>query len=152
MNANFPFSLSLQTLTLIEFLVKNGSERTVDAAKDHIYKIRNLESFSFYEGNIDKGSGVREKSKQLIELLQSNEMIREERDKARSLRNKFVGISNNGGGGSYSSGGGGSYDSRDNYSTGRYNDSYSSSNHNSYDQSASTGIAFHCHFLQSVNF
>jgi epsin len=35
---------------------------------------------------------VREKTKQLLELLGDNERIREERDKARKLRDKFVGI------------------------------------------------------------
>lgn len=96
-----------------------------------MYKIRTLEHFNCYEGGVDKGSGVREKSKQVVELLGSNEAIRSEREKARGLRNKFVGISNDGrnsgfgGGGSYSggggggySGGGGGYDSRDNYSSG----------------------------------
>ena len=67
-----------------------------------------------YEGTIDRGSGVREKSKQLVELLVSNEMIRTEREKASNLRNKFVGIGNNGSRGStgptsggYSGSGGG---------------------------------------------
>lgn len=58
-------------------------------------------------------SAVREKSKQLIDLLKDNELIREEREKARKLRDKYVGLGSGGGfsgggyGGSYSSGGGG---------------------------------------------
>ena len=63
-----------------------------------MHTIRPLQDFNYYEGQVDKGSGVREKSKQLLELLASNEMIRSERDKARKLRDKFVGISNSGGG------------------------------------------------------
>ena len=39
---------------------------------------------------------VRQKAKQLVELLGDNDRIREERQKARKLRNKFVGISNTG--------------------------------------------------------
>ena len=40
---------------------------------------------------------VREKAKQLIEMLGDNERIRDERDKARRLRDKFVGIGVTGG-------------------------------------------------------
>jgi epsin len=95
-----------QTLTLIDFLIKNGSERFIEASRDKLYRIRTLQDYNFYEGTVDKGSGVREKAKSLIEMLGNNEVIRSERDKARQLRNKFVGIdSRNAGGG----GGGGIY-------------------------------------------
>lgn len=58
-------------------------------------------------------SAVREKSKQLIDLLKDNELIREEREKARKLRDKYVGLGSGGGfsGGGYSGGYGGSYSS-----------------------------------------
>ena len=81
-----------KTLTLLDFLIKNGNERIIETCRDKLYKIRSFQDYNFYEGSIDKGSGVREKSKQLIELLGSNESIRSEREKARSLRNKFVGF------------------------------------------------------------
>lgn len=140
---------SIQALTLIEFLLKNGSERVIEACRDKIYKIRSLENFNFYEGTLDRGSGVREKSKQIVELLGSNEMIRTEREKASSLRDKFVGIGNDGsrgstgststgshysgsggGGGSYGNGGdrgfGNSYSGNQHSSNGGGQDSYSS--------------------------
>jgi len=118
-----------KALTLLEFLVKNGSERVIEASRDKMYRIRNLQDYNFYEGTIDKGSGVREKSKQIVELLGSNEQIRTEREKARQLRNKFVGISNDAGGFGNNRG----FDSfgRDNFSS-REKDSYSSNNNNSY--------------------
>jgi epsin len=105
-------ALSFQTLTLIDFLIKNGSERFIEASRDKLYKIRTLQDFNFYEGTVDKGSGVREKAKSLVEMLGNNEIIRSERDKARQLRNKFVGIDsrNAGGGGGGGSYGGNSYD------------------------------------------
>jgi hypothetical protein len=107
-----------QTLTFIDFMIKNGAERFIEHARDRLHKIRALQDYNFYEDSVDKGSGVREKSKQIIELLGNNEHIRSEREKARALRNKFVGIdSRNAGGGSYggsSYGGGGS----DSYSSG----------------------------------
>ncbi|CAN0513591.1 unnamed protein product, partial [Discosporangium mesarthrocarpum] len=49
---------------------------------------------------------VREKSKQVIDLLRDNELIREEREKARKLRDKYVGLGSSGGSGGYSAGGG----------------------------------------------
>eukprot|EP01038_Epipyxis_sp_PR26KG_P012250 gene12250-16423_t len=91
-----------KTLTLLDFLIKNGAERIIEASRDKIYKIRTLQEYSYYEASVDKGSGVREKAKQICELLSSNDNIRSEREKARALRNKFVGIdSSNSMGGGY---------------------------------------------------
>ncbi len=89
-------------------MIKNGSERVIEMSRDRTHKIRSLEDFSCFEGNVDKGSGVREKAKQILELLGSNEMLRSEREKARQLKNKFIGISN---GGSIGSVGGGTISS-----------------------------------------
>lgn len=111
-----------KALSLLEHLLKHGNERVIEDARDHMHKLRTLTNFNFYEGSIDRGSGVREKSRNLIEFLKDNERIREERDKARALRDKFAGSSTNAGygnrgsmssdsfsSGSYSSGGIGSY-------------------------------------------
>lgn len=92
-------------LTLLEHLVKNGSERCVDDARNHSHALRNLHQFNYYEGTVDRGLGVREKSKQLVEILSDDERIREERQKAKKLREKFGGnlggVSGGGGGGKY---------------------------------------------------
>lgn len=104
-----------KSLTLVEFLIKNGSERFIESARDKLFKIKRLQDYNYYEGTVDKGSGCREKAKQIVELLASNETIRAEREKARSLRNKFGGVGSD----SASSGGhyGGSYGgSSDSYS------------------------------------
>jgi epsin len=104
-------------LSLLEHLIKNGSERCVDDARNHSHILRNLHNFNYYEGTIDRGVGVREKAKQIVELLADDERIREERLKAKQLREKFGGnlggVSNTGsmqgfGGGGSSGGGGGS--------------------------------------------
>jgi epsin len=91
-------------LTLLEHLIKNGSERCVDDARNHGHVLRSLFQFNYYEGTVDRGSGVREKAKQLVEILSDDERIREERQKARKLREKFGG---NLGGVSGGAGGGG---------------------------------------------
>lgn len=87
-------------LTLLEHLVKNGSERCVDDARGHGHSLKSLLQFNYYEGTIDRGLGVREKSKQILEILGDDERIREERQKARQLREKFGGsLGGTGGGG-----------------------------------------------------
>lgn len=106
---------------MLEFLIKNGAERVIEDCRDHMRTLRKLQEYNYFEGTADKGSGVREKSKQLIDLLGSNDTIRSERDKAKRLRSKFTGVGSDGAygnSGSY----GGSSDSR--YDSGRY-DSYS---------------------------
>lgn len=92
-------------LTLLEHLIKNGSEKCVDEGRNRSHLLRSLNNFNYYEGTVDRGVGVREKSKQIVELLSDNERIREERSKAKALREKFGSI----GGGISSSGGGTSY-------------------------------------------
>jgi uncharacterized membrane protein YgcG len=141
-------------LSLLEHLVKNGSERCVDDARNHGHVLRKLHQFNYYEGTIDRGMGVREKSKQLVEILGDNDRVREERQKAKTLREKFQGksaaASGGGGGGGYSGGdgwsnsgggkdewnSGGGYASggidsaKDNFSSGargRYNEEHGSS-------------------------
>jgi epsin len=107
-----------QGLTLLEALIKNGSERVVDDARDHLFRIRTLTDFAYHDEGAEKGQGglvalsvslamsrtrcaslcfvlslaVREKARQLVELLNDTAKIREERNKARELRNKYVGI------------------------------------------------------------
>lgn len=103
-------------LTLLEHLIKNGSERCVDDARNHSHLLKKHFQFNYYEGKVDRGLGVREKSKQLVEMLSDDERIREERSKAKQLRERFgtkmagVGSHDVGGigGGGFGGGGGGS--------------------------------------------
>lgn len=76
-------------LTLLEHLIKNGSERCVDDARNHSHALRGLYNFNYYEGTIDRGIGVRELSKKIVDILSDDDTIRDERAKARQLREKF---------------------------------------------------------------
>eukprot|EP00605_Chrysophyceae_sp_TOSAG23-4_P000280 GSChrysophyteH1.ASY1.ANO1.322.1 assembled CDS len=99
-----------KALTLIEYLIKHGSERFIEDCRDNMFKIRRLQDYNFYENNVDKGSGTREMAKKIVEILSSNDNIREERDKARELRQKLGGRSGGGRGGGGGGGfGGGGY-------------------------------------------
>ena len=92
----------------------------------------------------------------IVELLSSNEMIRTEREKASNLRNKFVGIGNDGSrgstgststGSSYSGGGGGGGygNSSDRGFGNSYSDSHSSSNGGGHDNYSSNSSGRQIH-------
>ncbi len=86
-------SQDLQGLQLLEFLIKNGSERVIDDARSHLSLIKMLRQFHFIDQNgKDQGVNVRNRSKELSELLGDVDRIRAERKKARSNRNKFGGV------------------------------------------------------------
>ncbi|CAJ0917158.1 8232_t:CDS:10 [Entrophospora sp. SA101] len=99
-----------KALQLLEYLVKHGSERVVDDARAHIASIKVMKSFSYFDekgkdqglsGNYKDGEGcqlkwmteVRNRAKELSELLNDVEKIRAERKKARANRAKYTGVS-----------------------------------------------------------
>ncbi|PWY78589.1 ENTH-domain-containing protein [Aspergillus sclerotioniger CBS 115572] len=91
-----------KALQLLEFLIKNGSERVVDDARSHMSLIRMLRQFHFIDQNgKDQGINVRNRSSELVKLLGDVDLIRSERKKARTNRNKFGGFE----GGSHIGGG-----------------------------------------------
>ncbi|KAI0718167.1 hypothetical protein C8T65DRAFT_639212 [Cerioporus squamosus] len=129
-----------KALQLLEYLVKNGSERVVDDARSHIGTIKMLRSFYYVdEKGKDQGINVRNRSKELVDLLGDVEKIRSERRKAKANKHKYTGTGNDamsfssgggryggfgsdslGYGGSGSYGGGGSYDSGNYSGRGEY--------------------------------
>ncbi|PGH12456.1 hypothetical protein AJ79_04292 [Helicocarpus griseus UAMH5409] len=119
-----------KALQLLEFLVKNGSERVVDDARSHVSLLRMLRQFHYIDQNgKDQGVNVRNRSQELAKLLSDVEAIRAERKKARANRNKFGGIEGGmslsafGGGGGSRYGGFGSEDvSYGGYSGGVFGD------------------------------
>ncbi|KAI9680982.1 MAG: Epsin-3, clathrin recruitment and traffic between the Golgi and endosome [Trizodia sp. TS-e1964] len=80
-------------LQLLEFLIKNGSERVIDDARSHLSLLKMLRQFHFIDLNgKDQGINVRNRAKELAELLSDVERIRAERKKARSTKNKYGGV------------------------------------------------------------
>lgn len=80
-------------LQLLEFLIKNGSERVIDDARSHLTLLKMLRQFHFIDQNgKDQGLNVRNRAKELADLLSDVDRIRAERKKARSTRNKYTGV------------------------------------------------------------
>lgn len=80
----------LKSLTVIEFLVKNGPDRVVNQCKDNIYVIKTLKQFQHIEKNgRDEGKNIRIKADILVKLLEDEELIKEERKKAKQTRKRF---------------------------------------------------------------
>ncbi|KAJ2919212.1 hypothetical protein MD484_g1273, partial [Candolleomyces efflorescens] len=88
-----------KALVLLEYLIKNGSERVVDDARSHISTIKMLRNFHYIDDKgKDEGINVRNRSKELVELLSDVEKIRSERRKAKANKNKYTGVGSDGGG------------------------------------------------------
>ncbi|UZJ54405.1 hypothetical protein CBS101457_003725 [Exobasidium rhododendri] len=110
-----------KALQLLEYLTKHGSERVVDDARSHLGTIKILRNFHYIdEAGKDQGLNVRNRAKEIAELLSDVERIRQERRKARANKQKYQGASNSdfvpgsgsgryGGFGSESAYGGGGY-------------------------------------------
>ncbi|WVQ82095.1 hypothetical protein IAT38_004223 [Cryptococcus sp. DSM 104549] len=87
-----------KALTLLEFLVKNGSERVVDDARAHVSTIKMLRSFHYIdEKSKDQGINVRNRASEIALLLGDVDKIRQERRKAKQNKNKYQGAGNDGG-------------------------------------------------------
>lgn len=84
-----------KALQLLEFLVKNGSERVVDYARSHSAVIDMLKHFHYIDHNgKDQGINIRNRAKELLSLLSDVDKIRSERKKARQNKAKYSGIGN----------------------------------------------------------
>uniref|UniRef100_A0A914UKM9 ENTH domain-containing protein n=1 Tax=Plectus sambesii TaxID=2011161 RepID=A0A914UKM9_9BILA len=82
-----------KSLVLLNHLIKNGSERVVSNAREHIFDMRSLEHYKFTdERGKDEGVNVRHRAKLIMEMLQDDEAVRIERRKAKKDgREKYQG-------------------------------------------------------------
>uniref|UniRef100_A0A0C9RZA6 TSA: Wollemia nobilis Ref_Wollemi_Transcript_927_1906 transcribed RNA sequence n=1 Tax=Wollemia nobilis TaxID=56998 RepID=A0A0C9RZA6_9CONI len=122
-----------KALTVLEYLVANGSERVVDELLEHTFQISTLSDFQYVEPDgKDQGINVRKKAQNIHSLINDKDKIREVRQKAAANRDKYGGLSSTGGykPSSYSGFGGG-YDDDDHRSGngGRYGSDRDGQNH-----------------------
>ncbi|XP_037030550.1 uncharacterized protein LOC119070360 [Bradysia coprophila] len=83
-----------KSLLLLNYLVRNGSERVVTSSREHIYDLRSLENYTFTDENgKDQGINVRHKVRELIDFIQDDDKLREERKKAKKNKDKYIGMS-----------------------------------------------------------
>ncbi|EIW81077.1 ENTH-domain-containing protein [Coniophora puteana RWD-64-598 SS2] len=84
-----------KALQLLEYLIKHGSERVVDDARSHISTLKMLRNFHYIDDKgKDEGLNVRNRARELVELLSDVDLIRTERRKAKQNRHKYVGTGN----------------------------------------------------------
>jgi len=102
-----------KSLLLLDYLIKNGSERVVTSAREHVYDLRSLENYTHVDQNgKDQGINIRHKVTDMLEFVQDDDRLREERKKAKKNKDKYIGMSSDSmgfragyGGGSGGSGG-----------------------------------------------
>uniref|UniRef100_F6ZH66 ENTH domain-containing protein n=2 Tax=Ciona intestinalis TaxID=7719 RepID=F6ZH66_CIOIN len=83
-----------KSLLLLMYLIRNGSERVVTSAREHLYDLKSLQDYTCHdEHGKDQGINVRNKVKDIIALIQDNERLREERKRAKKTRDKYTGFS-----------------------------------------------------------
>ncbi|XP_037531312.1 clathrin interactor 1a [Nematolebias whitei] len=113
-----------KSLLLLAHLIRNGSERVVTSTREHLYDLRSLESYHFVDENgKDQGVNVRQKVKEIVEFVQDDDRLREERKKAKKNKDKYVGVSSNAMG--YKGYSGDRYDSSEN--RGKWDDDWDKS-------------------------
>ncbi|XP_069039119.1 epsin-1 isoform X2 [Lepisosteus oculatus] len=80
-----------KAMTLMEYLIKTGSERVAQQCRENIYAVQTLKDFQYVDRDgKDQGVNVREKAKQLVALLKDEERLREERVHALKTKEKMA--------------------------------------------------------------
>uniref|UniRef100_A0A3B3ZW18 ENTH domain-containing protein n=1 Tax=Periophthalmus magnuspinnatus TaxID=409849 RepID=A0A3B3ZW18_9GOBI len=83
-----------KALTLLDYLIKTGSERVVVQCKENIFAIQTLKDFQYIDKDgKDQGINVREKSKQLVVLLKDEERLKAERSQALKTKERMAQVS-----------------------------------------------------------
>uniref|UniRef100_A0A146VJ41 Epsin-2 n=1 Tax=Fundulus heteroclitus TaxID=8078 RepID=A0A146VJ41_FUNHE len=80
-----------KALTLLDYLIKTGSERVALQCKENIFTIQTLKDFQYIDKDgKDQGINVREKSKQLVVLLKDEERLKGERSQALKTKERMA--------------------------------------------------------------
>uniref|UniRef100_A0A8D0BP46 Epsin 2 n=1 Tax=Salvator merianae TaxID=96440 RepID=A0A8D0BP46_SALMN len=80
-----------KALTLLDYLIKTGSERVAQQCKENIFAIQTLKDFQYIDRDgKDQGINVREKSKQLVFLLKDDDRLKTERAQALKTKERMA--------------------------------------------------------------
>lgn len=86
-----------KALTLLDYLIKTGSERVALQCKENIFAIQTLKDFQYVDRDgKDQGINVREKSKQLVVLLKDEDRLKGERSQALKTKERMAQVSTGG--------------------------------------------------------
>jgi hypothetical protein len=113
-NGNKDWRRIYKGLLLINYLVRHGSERVVNNVREHLFDLKALQNFECIdEYGKDQGVNVRHNVRNLLQLMEDDIALRDERKKAKTSKDKYRGFSHETSGFSKSSLGSGtfSYDS-----------------------------------------
>ncbi|KAM9819822.1 epsin-3-like [Syngnathus typhle] len=91
-----------KSLTLLDYLLKTGSERVAQQCRENAFTIQTLRDFQYVDRDgRDQGANVREKSRQLVCLLRDEDRLRQERTQALKTKERMAGGAGSGGGAMY---------------------------------------------------
>ena len=80
-----------QCLTVLDYLLHAGSENVVVYFRDNIYIIKTLKEFQYVdEYGKDQGANVRQKAKDITNLLTDEERLRQERLSRANMRDRML--------------------------------------------------------------
>ncbi|KAI0338127.1 ENTH-domain-containing protein [Trametopsis cervina] len=81
-----------KSLTVLDYLLHAGSENVVIYFRDNLYVIKTLKEFQFVdEYGKDQGANVRQKAKDISNLLMDEARLRQERRSRANMRDRMVG-------------------------------------------------------------
>ncbi|KAA1473303.1 ENTH-domain-containing protein [Dentipellis sp. KUC8613] len=81
-----------KSLTVLDYLLHAGSENVVIYFRDNIYVVKTLKEFQYVdEYGKDQGANVRQKAKDITNLLQDESRLRQERRARSSMRDRMLG-------------------------------------------------------------
>lgn len=86
-----------KALTLLDYLLHAGSENCVIYFRDNIYVVKTLKEFQYIdEYGKDQGANVRQKAKDITNLLQDESRLRDERRSRATMRDRMGGREDDG--------------------------------------------------------
>ena len=75
---------------MLDYLLHAGSENVVIYFRDNMYIVKTLKEFQYVdEYSKDQGANVRQKAKDITNLLQDESRLREERRSRASMRDRM---------------------------------------------------------------
>lgn len=80
-----------QALTVLDYLLHAGSENVVLYFRDNLYVIKTLKEFQYIDEDMkDQGANVRQKAKDITNLLQDESRLRDQRRSRAFMRDRML--------------------------------------------------------------